>query len=194
MTNRPLFPSARGHDIHLEEKKISSKKIFKGKLINLFLDRVKLPNGKTGSREWVDHPGAACVIPIMPNGDICFIKQYRYASKKVFVEIPAGKLDKNETPLDCAKRELSEEIGYTSNKLTFLTKIYPAIGFSNEIMWMYLGEGLVKTEMKLDSDEFLELVPLKIDQAFSMVFSGEIVDVKTIIGIMWYHKLITKVK
>ncbi len=178
----------------LEEKKISSKKIFKGKLINLFLDKVKLPNGKTGSREWVDHPGAACVIPIMPNGDICFIKQYRYASKKVFVEIPAGKLDKNETPLDCAKRELSEEIGYISNKLTFLTKIYPAIGFSNEVMWMYLGEDLVKTEMKLDSDEFLELVPLKIDQAFSMVFSGEIVDVKTIIGIMWYHQLITKVK
>ena len=134
---------------NLEEKKISSKKIFKGKLINLFLDKVKLPNGKIGSREWVDHPGAACVIPIMPNGDICFIKQYRYASKKVFVEIPAGKLDKNETPLDCAKRELSEEIGYTSNKLTFLTKIYPAIGFSNEVMWMYLGEDLVKTEMKL---------------------------------------------
>ena len=89
---------------------------------------------------------------------------------------------------------MSHTIGYTSNKLTFLTKIYPAIGFSNEVMWMYLGQDLVKTEMKLDSDEFLELAPLKIDQAFSMVFSGEIVDVKTIIGIMWYHQLITKVK
>ena len=87
------------------------------------MDKVKLPNGKIGSREWVDHPGAACVIPIMPNGDICFIKQYRYASKKVFVEIPAGKLDKNETPLDCAKRELLEETGYSATKLTFLTKI-----------------------------------------------------------------------
>ena len=178
----------------LEEKKISSKKIFKGKLINLFLDKVKLPNGKTGSREWVDHPGAACVIPVMPNGDICFVKQYRYAVKKEFIEIPAGKLDKGESPLDCAKRELAEEIGYTSNKLTFLTKIYPAIGFSNEAMWMYLGESLVKTKMKLDHDEFLELVPIKIEDAFRMVHSGEIMDVKTIIGIMWYHQLINNEK
>ena len=179
---------------YLEEKKISSKKIFNGKLIQLFLDRVKLPNGKTSSREWVDHPGAACVIPIMSNGDICFVRQYRYAAKKEFIEIPAGKIDIMEDPLDCAKRELSEEIGYRANKLTLLTKIYPAVGFSNESMWMFLGEDLVKTKVKLDSDEFLELVPMKIEEAFRMVFSGEIMDVKTIIGIMWYHQLIGNTK
>ena len=175
---------------NLEEKKISSAKIFEGKLINLFLDDVKLPNGEKSTREWVDHPGAACVVPILPTGEICLIRQYRYAPKQEFIEIPAGKLDKGELPLDCAKRELAEEIGYVANKLTFLTKIYPAIGFSNEVMWMYLGENLVKTKRRLDSDEFLELAPFSVEEAFRMVKSGKIVDVKTMIGIMWYHQLI----
>ena len=175
---------------NLEEKKISSAKIFEGKLINLFLDDVKLPNGEKSTREWVDHPGAACVVPILPTGDICLIRQYRYAPKQEFIEIPAGKLDKGELPLDCAKRELAEEIGYVANKLTFLTRIYPAIGFSNEVMWMYLGEDLVKTKRRLDSDEFLELAPFSAEEAFRMIKSGKIVDVKTMIGIMWYHQLI----
>ena len=107
----------------LKEKKISSKKIFQGKLINLHLDEVKLPNGKTSTREWGDHPGAACVVPILPSGEICLIRQYRYALNQEFIEIPAGKLDEGEAPQDCAKRELVEETGYLAGKLTFLTKI-----------------------------------------------------------------------
>jgi len=178
----------------LEEKKLSSKKIFQGKLINLFLDHVKLPNGETSTREWVDHPGAVCIIPILPSGEICLIRQYRYGPRQEFIEIPAGKIDKGEKPLDCARRELSEEIGYAAKKLTFLTKIYPAIGFSNEMMWMYLGENLNKTERNLDQDEFLELVPVTIEQAFDWVKSGRISDVKTIIGILWVHQLMNGIK
>ncbi|MFL3025876.1 MAG: NUDIX domain-containing protein [Candidatus Neomarinimicrobiota bacterium] len=178
----------------LEEKKLSSKKIFQGKLINLFLDHVKLPNGETSTREWVDHPGAVCIIPILPSGEICLIRQYRYGPRQEFIEIPAGKIDKGEKPLDCARRELSEEIGYAAKKLTFLTKIYPAIGFSNEMMWMYLGENLNKTERNLDQDEFLELVPVTIQQAFDWVKSGRISDVKTIIGILWVHQLMNGIK
>lgn len=178
----------------LEEKKLSSKKIFQGKLINLFLDYVKLPNGETSTREWVDHPGAVCIIPILPSGEICLIRQYRYGPRQEFIEIPAGKIDKGEKPLDCARRELSEEIGYAAKKLTFLTKIYPAIGFSNEMMWMYLGENLNKTERNLDQDEFLELVPVTIQQAFDWVKSGRISDVKTIIGILWVHQLMNGIK
>ena len=177
-----------------EEKKLSSKKIFQGKLINLFLDHVKLPNGETSTREWVDHPGAVCIIPILPSGEICLIRQYRYGPRQEFIEIPAGKIDKGEKPLDCARRELSEEIGYAAKKLTFLTKIYPAIGFSNEMMWMYLGENLNKTERNLDQDEFLELVPVTIQQAFDWVKSGRISDVKTIIGILWVHQLMNGIK
>ncbi len=178
----------------LEEKKLSSKKIFQGKLINLFLDYVKLPNGETSTREWVDHPGAVCIVPILPSGEICLIRQYRYGPRQEFIEIPAGKIDKGEKPLDCARRELSEEIGYAAKKLTFLTKIYPAIGFSNEMMWMYLGENLNKTERNLDQDEFLELVPVTIQQAFDWVKSGRISDVKTIIGILWVHQLMNGIK
>ena len=178
---------------NLEEKKISSKKIFQGKLINLHIDEVTLPNGKTGTREWVDHPGAACVVPILPSGEICLIRQYRYALNQEFIEIPAGKLDKGEAPQDCAKRELLEETGYSASKLTFLTKIYPAIGFSNEVMWIYLGEDLIKTQGQLDSDEFLEITPLPAKEAYYMVKSGQIVDVKSIIGIMWYYELINNI-
>ena len=158
------------------------------------IDEVILPNGKTGTREWVDHPGAACVVPILPSGEICLIRQYRYALNQEFIEIPAGKLDQGEAPQDCAKRELLEETGYSANKLTFLTKIYPAIGFSNEVMWIYLGEDLIKTKSKLDQDEFLELIPTTIQQAYEWVRTGKITDVKTIIGILWVQQFINEIK
>ena len=103
----------------LKETKILSEQKFSGRLIDLYLDQVELPNGKTSTREWIDHPGAVCLIPILPDGNICLIRQFRYGPGEEFIEIPAGKLDKDEDPLDCAHRELEEEIGHRSNKLTF---------------------------------------------------------------------------
>ena len=173
----------------LKEDKISSTQIFSGKLIDLYLDNVRLPNGKKSTREWVNHPGAVCIVPILNNGDILLIRQFRYGPREEFIEIPAGKLDKNEDPLKCGLRELEEETGYKSNKLTFLTNIHPAIGFSNEKMWMYLAEELELSKKKLDEDEFLELLPTPLNQAIEWVFSGKITDVKTIIGIMWMKEL-----
>ena len=173
----------------LKENKISSTQIFSGKLIDLYLDNVRLPNGKQSTREWLDHPGAVCLVPILNNGDILLIRQFRYGPREEFIEIPAGKLDKNEEPLKCGLRELEEETGYKSNKLTFLTNIHPAIGFSNEKMWMYLAEELELSEKKLDDDEFLELLPTPLNVALEWVFSGKITDVKTIIGIMWMKEL-----
>ena len=173
----------------LKEDKISSTQIFSGKLIDLYLDNVRLPNGKQSTREWLDHPGAVCLVPILNNGDILLIRQFRYGPRDEFIEIPAGKLDKNEEPLKCGLRELEEETGYKSNKLTFLTNIHPAIGFSNEKMWMYLAEELELSEKKLDDDEFLELLPTPLNVALEWVFSGKITDVKTIIGIMWMKEL-----
>ncbi|MBT4149745.1 MAG: NUDIX hydrolase [Candidatus Marinimicrobia bacterium] len=173
----------------LKEDKISSTQIFSGKLIDLYLDNVRLPNGKQSTREWLDHPGAVCLVPILNNGDILLIRQFRYGPREEFIEIPAGKLDKNEEPLKCGLRELEEETGYKSNKLTFLTNIHPAIGFSNEKMWMYLAEELELSEKKLDDDEFLELLPTPLNVALEWVFSGKITDVKTIIGIMWMKEL-----
>ena len=105
----------------LEEKTINSKIIFHGELLELYRDKVLLPNGKTGNREWIAHPGAVCCIPIFPDGKVALIKQYRYALKKEMIELPAGKLDKNEIPEVCALRELEEEIGYKAKNLTLLT-------------------------------------------------------------------------
>ena len=173
----------------LKETKISSEQKFSGRLIDLYLDQVELPNGETSTREWIDHPGAVCLIPILPDGKICLIRQFRYGPGEEFIEIPAGKLDAGEVPLDCAYRELEEETGYRTNKLTFLTNIHPAIGFSNEKMWMYLAEELELSKKKLDEDEFLELLPTPLNKALEWVFSGKITDVKTIIGIMWIKEL-----
>ena len=173
----------------LKEDKISSTQIFSGKLIDLYLDNVRLPNGKKSTREWIDHPGAVCIVPILDNGNILLIRQFRYGPREEFIEIPAGKIDKNEDPLKCGLRELEEETGYKSNKLTFLTNIHPAIGFSNEKMWMYLAEELELSKKKLDEDEFLELLPTPFEKALEWVFSGKITDVKTIIGIMWMKEL-----
>ena len=173
----------------LKETKISSEQKFSGRLIDLYLDQVELPNGETTTREWIDHPGAVCLIPILPDGKICLIRQFRYGPREEFIEIPAGKLDAGEAPLDCAYRELEEETGYRTNKLTFLTNIHPAIGFSNEKMWMYLAEELELSKKKLDEDEFLELLPTPLEKALEWVFSGKITDVKTIIGIMWMKEL-----
>ena len=173
----------------LKEHKITSNQIFSGKLIDLYLDNVRLPNGKKSTREWLDHPGAVCLVPILNNGNILLIRQFRYGPRQEFIEIPAGKIDKNEEPLECGFRELEEETGYKSNKLTFLTNIHPAIGFSNEKMWMYLAEELELSERKLDEDEFLELLPTPLNMALKWVFSGKITDVKTIIGILWVKEL-----
>ena len=175
---------------HLKERTIITKTAHKGTLLTLNVDKVLLPNGNTSTREWIKHPGAVCCVPILPNGKIILIRQYRYAVKEEMIEIPAGKLDKNEIPEKCALRELEEEIGYKANKLTLLANIHPAVGFTNEKMWLYLAEKLVKTEQSLDFDEFLELIPTKLDDAVKMVWSGQITDVKTIIGILWAQRML----
>ena len=175
----------------LKETQKSSEKIFSGKLIDLYFDHVELPNGKSSTREWINHPGAVCIIPILPDGNLCLIRQYRYGPRDEFIEIPAGKLDAGEDPLVCAKRELKEEIGYIAGKFTFLTNIYPAIGFSNEKMWMYLAEDLQLSNQSLDQDEFLELFPLSLEEAINLINQGKITDVKTIIGILWLDRFLS---
>ena len=175
----------------LKETQKTSDKIFSGKLIDLYFDHVELPNGKSSTREWINHPGAVCIVPILPDGNLCLIRQYRYGPRDEFIEIPAGKLDTGEDPLVCAKRELQEEIGYIAGKLTFLTNIYPAIGFSNEKMWMYLAEDLQLSNQSLDQDEFLELFPLSLEEAINLINQGKITDVKTIIGILWLDRFLS---
>jgi len=175
----------------LKETPKSSEKIFSGRLIDLYFDHIELPNGKSSTREWIKHPGAVCIVPILPDGNLCLIRQYRYGPRAEFIEIPAGKLDVGEDPLVCAKRELEEEIGYIAGKLTFLTNIHPAIGFSNEKMWVYLAEDLILSKQSLDQDEFLELYPIPVKKAIDLIYEGKITDVKTVIGILWLDKFLS---
>ena len=175
----------------LKETQLSTEQIYKGSLLDVRRDEVTLPNGKTSSREYIKHPGAACIIPVLPDGKIALIKQYRYPVQSEMIELPAGKLDPGEEPEDCARRELEEEIGYSAGKLTFVCNIHPAIGFASEIMWIYLAEDLVKTTENTDHDEFLEIMPTSLAEAVKMVWDGKITDVKTIIGLLWAERLLS---
>lgn len=176
----------------LKESKLSSEIVYQGSFLDVRKDKVLLPDGNTSTREWIKHPGAVCIIPILPNGDIALIRQYRYPIKREMIELPAGKLDGIEESEMCAKRELEEEIGYSSDKITFLTQIHPAIGFANEVMDLYLAEDLVQTKSNLDKDEFIILFPTNLNNAVEMVWSGKITDVKTIIGLLWANKILSQ--
>ena len=173
----------------LKESTISTTVVYRGAFLDVRRDEVLLPNGKTGTREWINHPGAVVIIPILPDGEIALIKQFRYAAGSEFIELPAGKLDAGEDPEECALRELEEEIGYRANKIKFLANIHPAIGFTNEIMGVFLAENLEKTEHNRDNDEFLELVPTTLTEALNLVWENKITDVKSIIGLLWLKKI-----
>jgi len=175
----------------LKESTVSSEKVYDGTFLDVRKDVVSLPDGKTSTREWINHPGASCIIPIMPDGKLGLIKQYRYPVQSTMIELPAGKLDMGEKPEVCAIRELEEETGYLADKLTFVTKIHPAIGFANEEMWIFLAENLIESQKNTDHDEFVELMPTSIKAALHMVWDGTITDVKTIIGILWAERLLS---
>ena len=174
----------------LTEKTRSSKCVFRGSFLDVIMDEVILPDGNTGTREWINHPGAICCIPVLENGNICLIQQYRYSVRKHMIELPAGKLDIGEKPKDCAKRELEEEIGYQTNNIKLLTVMYPAVGFTNEKMYLFIAKELKKTKINLDQDEFIQLVPKKLEEAIQMIWDGHISDAKTIIGLLWAERIL----
>ena len=175
---------------NLKETCLSSEHIYKGKFLDVWKDKVELPNGKTSSREYIKHPGAVVIIPVLPDRKIGLIRQYRYPMGMEQIELPAGKLDKNEDHLDTAKRELEEEIGYQANSMKKITEIHPCIGYSDERMWIYLAEGLTYTKTNQDLDEFVELMPTELSDSVEMIWSGKITDVKSIIGILWANRLL----
>ena len=174
----------------LKEKILSSKRVFKGSLLDIYVDEVQVHTGKRKVREYTKHPGAAAVIPTLPDGNIGLIRHYRYPTNQIHTEVPAGKIDPGEEVETTAKRELQEEIGYTPNKLTFLTQINPCIGYSDEAIWLYLGEELEQVSNHEITDESIEFYPVTFDKAVELVWSGKITDVKTIISIFWLEKLI----
>jgi len=170
---------------------IESKVAFDGKIIDVIHDKVVIEENREVMREVVKHVGAATILPVDENGDIYFVRQYRHPAKQKVLEIPAGTLEPNEKPEVCAYRELEEEIGYVSSNITFLTKIYPAVGYSSEVIHIYLAKDLVQTAQNLDPDEFVEIEKYSLKETLKLIKDGEIIDSKTIIAILFYKEFCT---
>ncbi len=177
----------------LIETKLDSENIYDGYLLHIKKDKVRLPNGGEAYREWVKHPGAAAVIPYTDQGEVILVRQYRYPIDEVTLEIPAGKLDvAGEDPLECAKRELSEETGYTAQEYKFLTKLATSVGFSDEVIYIYAARGLAAGQQHTDEDEFINVVKVPLQEAVEMVLDGRINDGKSITAIFMLDRLVNK--
>jgi len=167
----------------VQEKQVESQWIYRGKILDLKLDTVVLPDGKQTAREVVVHPGAAAVAALNDSGEVLLIRQFRYPAGEVLWELPAGKLERDEDPLECARRELAEETGYGAREWEHVSTFYTTPGFSDEIMYMYLARGLYQEKKSPDNDEFIEVHEMPLAKALELIRTGEIKDAKTIVGI-----------
>ena len=174
---------------HLIEKRIEGVEAYTGHFLKVQSDQVRLPNGQTATREYIRHPGAVVILPIMDDGTVLLERQFRYPLNRIFIEFPAGKIDPHEDPLDCAKRELREETGYTARKWQFVCTIHNAIAYADEHLEIYLARGLVAGEAAPDEGEFLEVFTAPVSDLLTWVREGKVTDVKTIIGAFWLEKL-----
>lgn len=172
----------------LTETCISSEMFVKGNMLNAKRDIVKLPNGAESYREYVTHPGAVLVIPILANGNLVMERQYRYPMQQAYWELPAGKIDPNEPILETGKRELLEETGYVAAKWDYVTELHPCIGYSNEVIHIFVARDLTFQGSKLDEDEHLEIVNIPLPLLMQALKNGEITDGKTMVALFWADK------
>lgn len=171
--------------MNFKEETISSKNIFKGRILQLRVDTVRLPNSKESTREIVEHAGAVAILALDDAGNIILVRQYRKAVEQLLLEIPAGTLEVGEDPLVCAQRELREETGFSADCWEEILSYYSAPGFCNEKLHIYLAKGLREGQMDTDEDEFVETVRMPLPKAYEMIFSGEIIDGKSIIALQY---------
>ena len=168
------------------EECIERVRVYTGRLINLNVDKVKLPGGRVSTREYVEHRGAVAAIPVLSDGRIVFVRQYRYPVKEYLLEIPAGTIEIGESPEETMRRELVEEIGYKPEKLEELIHYYSTPGFVTEEMYIYIAEGLTKEHGEIDPEENIEVVEMTLEEAMEMLKNGEIKDGKTIVALSLY--------
>ncbi|EGT5419100.1 NUDIX hydrolase [Clostridioides difficile] len=168
----------------LEEKTISSDRVYTGKVITLKVDTVEIPGQGYQKRELVEVGGAVGIVAITDDNKVVLVKQFRKPIEKPIFEIPAGKLEKNESPKECAERELKEETGYSAKNIKLIHKFFTSAGFSNEIMFVYLATGLTPGENNLDADEFLDVYEIELEETYNMVLKNDVEDAKTSIGLL----------
>ncbi|WP_051258661.1 NUDIX domain-containing protein [Chitinibacter tainanensis] len=172
-------------DPKLLEATLETQRVFDGNLLHVNRDTVGLPDGSTATREYILHPGAVMIIPVLPDGRLLLERQYRYPLHRVFLEFPAGKLEAGEDALLCAQRELLEETGYTASEWEFLGVLHPIISYTDEEIRLFLAKGLTAGEAQLDEGEFVECVAVSMDELVAGVLDSTITDAKTVSGIFW---------
>lgn len=174
------------------EKTLSQEYKYKGKIIQMRVDSVLLPDGKPATREVIEHNGGVCVVPLTADNNILMVRQYRYPYSETILEIPAGKRDGDEAPLICGKRELLEETGAVAQEYKFLGKLYPSPGYCGEIIYMYAARGLTFGKQQTDEDEFLAVEKIPLDNLVDMILSGEITDAKTQTAVLKVNELLKR--
>jgi len=169
------------------EKTLNPKTVWRGRFFAFKSDEVELPDGRVTVRDIVEHPGAVAIIPILSDGRILLVRQYRYAVGKELLEIPAGTIEAGESPQECAVRELSEETGYEAERMKELTRFYTAPGYSSELIHIFVAEGLKSGSRNLEEDEEIKVEAFKPDEILNMISRHVIEDGKTICGILYLN-------
>ena len=174
-----------GNDEHLRETLIQGEQVYQGHFLDVRRDHIRLPNGESAHREYIVHPGAVMVVPILDDGRLVVERQFRYPLGRVVLEFPAGKLDAGESPLDCAVRELAEETGYRAREWARAGILHNAIAYSTEGIEVWFARGLVAGERSLDAGEFLDVTHATVAELVDLARRGELTDAKTLIGLNW---------
>ena len=172
-------------DAHLREEVVDSRQVYRGAFLDVRRDQVRLPDGAQAQREYIVHPGAVMVVPLLDDGRLVVERQWRYPLARVMLEFPAGKLEGGEPPLQCATRELIEETGYRAAEWARAGILHNAIAYSNEGIEVWFARGLVLGERRLDAGEFLDVTEMSAGQLDVLAQRGELTDAKTLIGLMW---------
>ena len=162
--------------------------VYRGSIVDLLVDTVRLPSGSSVVREVVKHPGGVVIIPVQRDGTLLLIRQFRYPLQKFILEFPAGKLDSGQTPLDTARRELEEETGFASDIISYQFSFHTSPGFCDEIIHLFLASGLTYVSQRLEEGECIAVESYSLEQCLRMIASGEIADAKTILGLLWYAR------
>lgn len=170
--------------MELREKRLASRYVFEGKILKLRVDTISLPNGRTGTREVVEYAGAVAVVAIDDDDRVVLVRQYRYPVGAELLEIPAGKLEAGEGPLETARRELLEETGYAARDWRLLRTFYSTPGFTSEKMHVFLARGLEKGPAATDEDEFIEVEVLPFERTLELIAEGVICDGKSLVGLL----------
>jgi ADP-ribose pyrophosphatase len=180
---------------HLTESTLSSTLAYQGDFLQVWHDRVLLPNGHSAPREHIKHPGAVVIIPLLDNGDVVLERQYRYPLQRVMIEFPAGKLDHKdgepEDPLACGQRELLEETGYSAKEWAYAGQMHIAIAYTNEVIHVFFARGLTLGDRQLDDEEFLDVLTASPAQLLSWCRDGSVTDAKSLTCALWLQNFLS---